>query len=224
MPVLKTHMMYGVTGCIKHYMGVPQGHVVPAIDSNTPHEHFAIATGGLGELMAKTRVPILNILDMIWVNAHPLESSGYVGPWSTYLTSRATDIIGVSQDPVALDYWSSKHVLIPTAVYLNYTQYTSLDPDNETIHVNLYHSQMPQEESFHNYLERSMNQLFDAGFQFTMNESEMNVFVTVMSDAGPVTPNTPGPQDPMLYLPVVIGAVVLGVFVLAVVVVKRRNS
>jgi hypothetical protein len=223
MPVLKTHLNYGVTGCIKHYMGLPQGHVVPSINANTPHEHFAIANGGLGELMAKTRAPVLNILDMIWINAHPLESSGYVGPWSTYLNARATDIIGASQDPVALDYWTSKHVLIPTAVYLNHTRYTSLDPDNETIHVNLYHSQRPQEESFHNYLERSMNQLLDAGFQFTMDESEMNVFVTVMADAGPVSPTTPEDLIPIGYLPIAIGLGVIALVIVVVVIVKRRE-
>ncbi|MBE0526319.1 MAG: DUF362 domain-containing protein [Candidatus Thorarchaeota archaeon] len=52
MPVLKSHFRYGVTGCIKHYMGVPQGYVVPSVDPSIPHEHFSIALGGMGTLMA----------------------------------------------------------------------------------------------------------------------------------------------------------------------------
>ena len=224
MPVLKTHFRYGVTGCIKHYMGVPQGYIVPSVDPGIPHEHFSIADGGMGTLMAETRAPILNILDMIWVNAHPLESSSQTGPWSIYASASATDIIAASQDPVALDYWSAKHVLIPTAEYLNYTSHTSLDPDNDTIHENAYHQQIEQDESFHTYLELSMNELSDAGFQVTMNETEMSVFVTVMTDPGPVTPTTPTAPAPLNLLPIAIGAIALGVVIVATVVFKRRAS
>jgi hypothetical protein len=177
----------------------------------------------MGTLMAETRAPILNILDMVWVNAHPLESSSYTGPWSWPSTASATDIIGASLDPVALDYWSAKHVLIPTAEYLEFTAYTSLDPDNETIHVNMANQQIAQDESFHNYLERSMNELNDAGFQTTMNETEMNVFVAVMTDAGPVTPTTPDVPGSMDYLPFAIGAIALGLFVVAAVVMWRKR-
>jgi hypothetical protein len=224
MPVLKTHMRYGVTACIKHYMGVPQGHVVGSVDPSIPHEHFAIGDGGMGTLMVETRAPVLNILDMVWVNAHPLESSAYVGPWSRSSTASATDIIGASVDPVALDYWSAKHILIPTAEFLNYTEFTSIDPDNDTIHQNVWHGQILQDESFHNYLERSMNQLNDAGFQATMDETEMNVFVVSMTDAGPVTPTTTPTTTPppMSYLPIVIGAVVIVLVAIVVVVMKRR--
>jgi hypothetical protein len=222
MPVLKTHFRYGVTGCIKHYMGVPQGHIVGSVDPGIPHEHFSIGKGGMGTLMAETRAPVLNILDMVWVNAHPLESSAQTGPWSVYTSASATDIIGASLDPVAMDYWSAKHVLIPTAEYLEYTAYTSLDPDNESIHENAYHQQIEQDESFHNYLERSMNELNDAGFQATMDETEMNVFVEVMSNTGPVTPTTPLIPGPMDFVPLAIGAVALILVVVAAVVVKRR--
>ncbi|MFW9788600.1 MAG: DUF362 domain-containing protein [Candidatus Thorarchaeota archaeon] len=221
MPVLKTHFRYGVTGCIKHYMGVPQGYIVESVDSSIPHEHFAIGAGGMGTLMVETRAPVLNILDMVWVNAHPLESSSYVGPWSRASTASATDIIGASLDPIALDYWSAKHVLIPTAEYLSYSEFTSIDPDNDTIHQNYYHGQILQDESFHNYLERSMYQLNDAGFHTTMTETEMNVFVVTMSDAGPITPTTPDQPD---LLPIAIGVVSLGVFVVAVGVIWKRKT
>ena len=190
MPVLKTHELYGVTASIKHYMGVPQGYEVSSVDPDTPHEHFSIALGGMGTLMAETKFPTLNILDMIWVNANPIESSRNRGPWSTYMAASFTDIIGVSLDPIALDYWSAKNILMPTAVYLNYTTYSSMDPDYEPISRHIYYPSIQMEESFHNYLERSMNVLKDANFQVTMNQTEMNVFVTTLVDR-PIIPITP---------------------------------
>ncbi|MFW9982481.1 MAG: DUF362 domain-containing protein, partial [Candidatus Thorarchaeota archaeon] len=208
MPVLKSHDLLGVTACVKHYMGVPQGHFVESIAPSVPHEHYSVRRGGMGTLMAETRAPVLNILDMIWVNANPIESSYYRGPWSFYHRASATDIIGASTDPVALDYWSAKHVLIPTAQYLNHTSYSSLNPDYEPIVEHINSPMTVQEESFHNYLERSMNELQDAGFQVTMNEAEMNVFVVAMTEAGPVTPTIPVVPGSMGYLPIVGGVVV----------------
>jgi hypothetical protein len=224
MPVLKTHFRYGVTGCIKHYMGLPQGHVVTAVDPSIPHEHFSIGHGGMGTLMAETRAPVLNILDMVWVNPHPLESSSIVGPWSSYSVARATDIIGASVDPVAMDYWVAKHVLIPTAEYLNYTEYESINPDNATLHQNVYHGSIWQDESFHNYLERSMNELIDVGLQVTMDETEMNVFVSAMAVVGPITPTPTATPPPLDILPVTIGLVALVVVVGSVILFKKGKE
>ncbi len=224
MPVLKSHELLGVTACVKHYMGVPQGYIVPDVDPDFIHEHYSVRHGGMGTLIAETRAPVLNILDMVWVNANPLESSIYRGPWGSYAYTSATDIIGASVDPVALDYWSAKHILVPTAQYLDYTSYSSLDPDYEPISEHINYPIVQQEESFHNYLERSMNELKDAGFQVTMSESEMNVFVTVMSDSGPITPTTPGDLDSLDYLPIVIGAVVLGLVLATIIFMIRRRS
>ncbi|MBY8996504.1 MAG: DUF362 domain-containing protein [Candidatus Thorarchaeota archaeon] len=224
MPVLKTHMRYGVTASVKHYMGVPKGHIVSSVDPGIPHEHFSIALGGMGTLMVETRAPILNILDMIWVNPHPLESSERRGPWSTYTSAKFTDIIGVSQDPVALDYWSTKNVLIPTAAYLGYTEFSSLDPDYEPLSDPFIGSQ-GMDESFANYLHRSEDVLRDAGFQVTTNTSEMNVFVSEMSGNPPGTStNEPDPGfilDPvMLAIAIPLSA---GIIVLAAVMARRRN-
>ena len=163
-------------------------------------------------MIVETRAPDLNILDMVWVNANPLESSFDRGPWSTYSTASATDIIGASVDPVALDYWSAKYVLVPTAQYLNYTEYSSLDPDYEPISEHIYYPAVQMEESFHNYLEYSMDEMKNAGLQVTMDETEMNVFVVALSGTGPVTPTSPtspGGPVPLDVLPLAIGAVVL---------------
>jgi hypothetical protein len=219
MPVLKSHFRYGVTGCIKHYMGVPQGFVTDD-PYNIPHEHFSIALGGMGTLMVETRMPILNILDMIWVNARPMESSSSRGPWSRYSAASFTDIIGVSQDPVALDYWASKNILVPTAEYLGFDEFSSLDPDYAPLS-DQYYGIEPMDESFHNYLNRSRQVLVDSGFQATMNATEMNVFVTTLS--GTVTiPTDPTPLiDPMIL--VVIIPVSAALVVIAALALRRRS-
>ncbi|MHA2361327.1 MAG: DUF362 domain-containing protein, partial [Candidatus Thorarchaeota archaeon] len=227
MPVMKSHFRYGVTGCIKNYMGVPKGHIVSSVDYGIPHEHFSIAVGGMATLMAETRAPILNILDMIWVNAHPMESSASRGPWSAYSAARFTDIIGVSQDPIALDYWASKNVLCQTAEYLNFTLYSSLDPDYEPLSNQLYGTE-PMDESFHNYLDRSRIVLDNAGFQVTMNETEMNVFVEILDGPPTVTPPPTTPTTPVNDTPLDLSLVLLlpisaGLVVVIAVIFKRRS-
>ncbi|MFW9908398.1 MAG: DUF362 domain-containing protein [Candidatus Thorarchaeota archaeon] len=224
MPVLKSHELLGVTASVKHYMGIPQGFIVPDVDPDFLHEHYSVRHGGMGTLMAETRAPVLNILDMVWINANPLESSIYRGPWGAYSHTSATDTIGASVDPVALDYWSAKHILVPTAQYLNYTSYSSLDPDYEPISEHINYPVVQQEESFHNYLERSMNILKDAGFQVTMNESEMNVFAVAMTDAGPITPTIPNIPDSMNYVTIMIGGAGLVLIAILALAMKRRVS
>ncbi len=210
-PVLKSHLFYGVTGCIKHYMGVPQGSVEPSVHPSTPHEHFSIAQGGMATLMVETRAPILNILDMIWINANPLESSMKRGPWGNYVYTSFTDIIGASQDPVALDYWASKNVLMATAM-LDYDTYSSLDPDY------VPKSGTGMQESFHTYLRRSKDVLIEAGLQATMNQTEMNVFVTALEG----TQLTDG-GNPLTVAMIVILPLSAGIVVILVIVIKRRK-
>jgi hypothetical protein len=162
-PVLKSHGMFGVTASVKHYMGVLS--TVLSTDI-----HTSLAQGGMGTEMAETRFPTLNVLDSIWVNANPKES-GNPGPITSYADASFTNVIGASTDPVALDYWAAKNILIPAAIQKGYSAYSSLDPDYAPVTPGLT-------ESFHNYLERSMNQLKNAGYQVTMNESEINVYVS----------------------------------------------
>lgn len=105
MPVLKSHSGYGVTACIKHYMGVPSD----KLTSGNPHR--SIGQGGMGTLMAETTIPTLNILDAIWIN--PTR-----GPRTEYHKAVNTQIIAVSTDPFALDYWGVNEILIPEATRL----------------------------------------------------------------------------------------------------------
>ena len=100
MPVLKSHSIYHVTGAVKNYMGV----VANRLTGFRPHN--SVGSGGMGSVMAGTRMPALNIMDMIWVGANR-------GPGSTYDSAAEVKAIAASIDPVALDYWATKNILLP---------------------------------------------------------------------------------------------------------------
>ena len=153
-PVLKTHRIYGVTGSVKHYMGVVS-------DKLTDHNaHNSVGSGGMGHQMAETRVPALNIIDAVWINAIPQG-----GPSTAYNKAVQTKIIAASTDPIALDYWSAKNILIPTAKEIGYTDTRSLDPDYK------------ESRSFGSWLLLSKEALNRAGYPYTMEDEKINVYV-----------------------------------------------
>ena len=157
MPVLKSHRGYGVTGCVKHYMGVSSDQLTESLGADT---HSTIGAGGMGTEMVGTRFPTLNILDAIWINANPRE-----GPRATYDAAVQTNVIAASTDPVALDYWAAKHILSQASRNKGYSDTTSMDPDNLA------------ERSFGRWLRLSMDEINRAGYQTTVDESHMNVYV-----------------------------------------------
>lgn len=149
-PVLKSHSIYGVTAAVKHYMGV--------ISQPLTNTHDYIGRGALGKVMVETRVPTLNILDAIWINAIPGN-----GPATSYGEATKTNLVLASTDPVALDYWASKHILLQTATLKRYSNTETLDPDSQS--------------AFGTYLRNSMDQLVAAGYDFTMDESRITVYI-----------------------------------------------
>jgi hypothetical protein len=68
--------------------------------------HYSGLGETCGKMMVSITTPVLNIMDAIWVSHASLK--GY--PEST--TKRTNQIIA-SQDPVALDYWAAKYILYP---------------------------------------------------------------------------------------------------------------
>ncbi len=150
-PVLKTHSIYGVTGAVKHYMGV--------VSQSLTDTHSLIGRGALGKVMAETRIPALNILDAVWVNAIPRN-----GPSTSYEEAIEADLVMASIDPVALDYWAAKQVLLQLARLMNYRYSESVDPDNDT-------------SDFGNYLKKSHEQLKTAGYDFTMDSNRITVYI-----------------------------------------------
>jgi hypothetical protein len=154
-PVLKAHFIYGVTACVKHYMGVVS-------DKLTERgAHRSVDTGGMGTEMAGTRMPTLNVLDAIWVNANPGS-----GPRSNYEEATRLNTIMASVDPAALDYWATKHVLMQTARLMGHDDLSRFDPDNT------------ESRSHGDWLRRSAEEMRKAGHRVTLDEERMNVFVT----------------------------------------------
>ena len=110
LPVLKSHhATYGVTACVKHYMGVVTGELGTS-------SHSAIHYGILGALMGEIQPADLNILECIWVNANP-----YSGPSTSYSGATRRDELVASVDPVAPDIWATKNILIPAFLAEGYT-------------------------------------------------------------------------------------------------------
>lgn len=157
-PVLKSHGGYGVTACVKHYMGVVSDKLTSQLGARA---HDTIATGGMGTQMVETRLPVLNIIDAIWVNANPDR-----GPRTLYNAATRVNVIAASLDPVALDYWTAKHILMQIAQNAGYTDTSSMDPDNIST------------RSFGQWLRLSMQELDQAGYQVTVDEDRMNVYVS----------------------------------------------
>jgi len=148
------------------------------------------------------------------------------GPSTSYRAASFTDIISASRDPIALDYYASKNILMSTAEYENHTEFNSLNPDYEP------RATHQLDESFHFYLSRSMNVLDDAGYQVTMNQDEMNVYLEVLPDITTSATDTTttdtlptGPSDqPIspLYILIPISAFVI--VIAATIILKRRSS
>jgi hypothetical protein len=148
MPVLKSHhSTYGVTACVKNYMGVVTG----TLSTNS---HSAIRYGLLGALLADIRPADLNILDCVWINANP-----YSGPGTSYEQATRRDELVVSTDPVAADMWAATNILIPAFRANGYEPpwpRPSADPDD------------PNSE-FRVYLDNAMRYILDAGYDVTNN-------------------------------------------------------
>jgi len=182
-PVLKSHSSYGVTATVKHYMGV--------VSQPLTNAHDFVGKGGIGTEMVETRFPVLNILDAIWVNANPKQSSN-TGPGTPYAAASNVRVIMASTDPVALDYWAAKYVLVQTAKLKGETNTASLDPDNPNRVSGL-------SESFHVWLKKSMEEILAAGYQVTMNEDRMNVYVVHLPQKSQASVSHSSPKENLLY-------------------------
>ena len=157
LPVLKSHRIYGVTGCVKHYMGVVSDKLTRQLGTRS---HDTVGRGGMGTEMVETRFPVLNIIDALWINANPA-----AGPRAPYDVATKTNVIAASTDPVALDYWAAKNVLLPASRGKGYSDVSPMDPDYLAT------------GSFGQWLRLSMEELNLAGYQTTVDETRMNVYV-----------------------------------------------
>ena len=101
LPVVKTHAGTGITGALKHTYGI-----LSMDDGSSSIRHYSESGTQCGKMWGLVRAPDLNIVDCIWVSPDSL--AGY--PVST--THRANTLLA-GIDPVALDYYGSKHILYP---------------------------------------------------------------------------------------------------------------
>ncbi|HEX7475259.1 MAG TPA: DUF362 domain-containing protein [Dehalococcoidales bacterium] len=157
LPTFKAHFIYGVTGCVKHYMGVVSDKLTAKLGARS---HDLVGAGGMGTEIAGVRYPALNILDATWVNAKPAG-----GPWTPFDAATWGDVIMAGTDPVAIDYWAAKNVLMPLAREAGHKELASIDPDNTA------------DKTFGKWLRLAMGELNKAGFQTTVDEKRMNIFV-----------------------------------------------
>jgi hypothetical protein len=102
LPVLKTHDGTGITGVLKHMYGV-----VSMTDGSNSIRHYSQSGTQCGKMWTLVRAPDLNIVDCIWVT-YAVHHCG----WPPSTTWRY-DMLMAGFDPVALDYWGSKHLLYP---------------------------------------------------------------------------------------------------------------
>jgi hypothetical protein len=153
-PILKSHhATYGATVSTKHYMGV-------VTDQFSTNSHSAIRYGIMGALMGEIQTADLNIVDAIWINANP-----YSGPSTTYAGATRRDELVASLDPIALDIWAVKNILVPGFLSNGYQPpwpNPSADPDLAS-------------SAFRTYLDNSMNQLLAAGHQVTNDLAQIDV-------------------------------------------------
>ena len=77
--------------------------------------------------------------------------------------------IEASTDPIALDYWAAKNILMPAASAKGYKDLSSIDPHNIS------------PGSFGEWLRLSMEEIRKAGYWSTMDEDSMNIYVGQMS-------------------------------------------
>jgi hypothetical protein len=101
MPVLKHHGGTGITGVLKHTYGI-----LSMSDGYSGIRHYSESGTQCGKMWGLVKIPDLNILDCIWVSPESLR--GYP-PQTTY----RADTLLAGLDPVALDYYASKHILYP---------------------------------------------------------------------------------------------------------------
>ncbi len=217
MPILKSHSVYGVTASIKNYMGVQSEGRFTGLGNG----HSTVGTGGMGTLLVETGLPTLNILDAIWVNAIPKS-----GPSTSYTQATRVDVLMAGVDPIALDYWAAKHILVPTAQLIGYEDTHTLDPTNA--------ERSGLEEAFGVYLNLTKDEIVRGGYDVTSNEDRMNVYVyqepTTLTNTTSVTTfsNTTGTRTFTSTTSSTSGfgvvCVVLGLVVMVSLILRRRRK
>jgi len=151
MPVLKSHSWLQVTAAVKNWMGVPSDRLTRTVGGRA---HDSVFTGGMGTLMVYTRMPVLNITDMIWIGPDR-------GPRVNFNAAVRTNKIAASTDAFALDYWTTRHVLMPEAARIPGGRAPAMNPAGT------------EPGTFGHWMRLSMAELHRAGYTATLDPAEM---------------------------------------------------
>ena len=170
MPVLKAHYIYGTSGAIKNYMGVP------ANELTGWNPHNCVGSGGMATLMTMTRMPVLHLIDAIWTNP-------YGGPKISYEEALMTRTILAGVDPVALDYWGAKNILLPS-VDPDKVKYgfppDMMDPDNLNPLNPTQDAEIPESRPFGYWLELTLREFRRNGYHFTKDPEKIKVHMKIL--------------------------------------------
>ncbi len=166
LPVLKAHVFMGVTGAIKNYAGVMSrfaGGYEPGDDWDY-HINFYRPwkdnpAGLLGTLLA-LRFPTLTIMDAMYVNP----TTNWAASFDQ--TPRVGALLA-STDPVALDYYASRSIIVPLKQAHQAERIAWSDPDSASI--------------LRSYLLASQARLLEAGYTVRFGHESIQPIITTMS-------------------------------------------
>jgi uncharacterized protein (DUF362 family) len=162
-PVLKAHTIMGMTGAVKHFAGVMSRFAgeYESGDDWDYHDNFyqewkGRPAGLLGRLMA-LRFPDLNILDAIYVNPHSNWAAWYdeTPHFGTLLAST---------DPIALDYYAGREILLPLRKAYGSEKAIWSDPDIGSV--------------FRRYLVAAQVHLLEAGHMVRLGEESVVLYLS----------------------------------------------
>jgi hypothetical protein len=111
------------------------------------------------------------------VNANPYPNT-YCGPSTRYSKATRINTIIAGFDPVALDYWTAKYILVPTARSIGYDDTHTLHPDNT--------ERSGLTEAYGVWLDLTNDEMLRSNFNVTLDENRMNI-ITNSSSVGITT-------------------------------------
>jgi hypothetical protein len=166
LPVLKAHVFMGATGAVKNYAGMMSRFVgkYETGDDWDYHANFYRSWKGnpaglLGMLMAM-RFPTMTIMDATYVNPR----TNWAAEFND--TPRVGTLLA-GTDPIALDYYASKTILLPMRQTAQASRAIWSDPDAASV--------------LRHYLLASQARLLEAGYTVRFGQAAIR---TVVASAG----------------------------------------
>jgi uncharacterized protein (DUF362 family) len=156
-PILKSDMLNQVDGVLGSWLGTASN-ILTSMSAQQ-----SIKGGGMGTQLIATRFPTLNILDMIYL------PSGR-GSASPYQSAIQTNTIAASTDPVALDWWAVKNVMLPLV-----EQAAVRDGSRQAAERVLYTNPDNKDTGFGAWINKSCTELNKAGIPALMSAASITV-------------------------------------------------